>query len=424
VQWRIVFMLRGMTTRSFMEIFARRFRLVAIAGLLFQSDPGHGAQAVFSKDGSKIYIKGQFGFKPGEVEVIDLDTKTKRKVVIPGLDGERVLDLDRTDSGTLIVLTGSGLHSWDGGKEVRLASGPKLADEAEPADKTQPDYWKDRVFSLPFGLYPFVRIDHLGLSRVYWIGFPDQWAKTPGRALRLHSTVVRDGWEAAKKFGDAVEAPWGQLSIAYNPADGIVCYKSDTISRWDANRGRMLLVSKERIVRFRGVDFDSDGTFYFGSGGDMWHGYIRIDGEETSMAAYRFAPLATFATSPGTSSQVGVESIAVAGPYLYVHLARMGGSGWGEVVRIAKAEIRLEDLRRDDLTFPIVYDLSKRLAIYQRALKSCKSLRSTGGWANLAASPDGKLVYFQARKKSGGGTCHWLVRDHGEPEELKLKKNE
>ena len=174
-----------------------------------------------------------------------------------------------------------------------------------------------------------------------------------------------------------------------------------------------------RVETITGMAFDPKGDFYFGSGGDLWHGSIReIKPDETPgglLQAYRFAPLATLETDDATPSQIGVRSVVAAGPWLYAHVERMGGSGWGNVVRLAKPKI--EEAPEGDPGLP--FALSDRIDAYRHALESVVDLGENGSLAFLAASPDGKLVYFQA-SRDGGEVTHWLVRDHGEPEELRI----
>lgn len=397
--------------------------VVAFVALTLPSPSSNCGEAVFSADSTRVFIAGE---AKGEVSAIDLGLRTKTNVVIPGLDGEKVLGLERCGSGILVVQTETGLHGWDGAEDVRLATGPRFDDGELVVDRAQPGYWKDRVYSLPFSRNPFVQIDYLGKIRVYWIGFADQWEEAPARAAELYSAVIRNGWEAADRLAEVVDEPWGQLEVACNPVrDQIVCHRFDlesgssVLSIWDPSRGRMLPVSKPTSMRIRGARFDSEGALYFGADGDLWYGLIRSDELKGQLTAYRVAPLATLASSAGTSSQMGVTSVAAASEYLYIHLARLGGSGWGKIVRIARTTQSLDPQRAAmEADYPIDYDLGSRIGAYRMALESFEELGDTSGMARLAASPDGRLVYYQANG------IDYLVRDHGKPEQLALVSGE
>ena len=388
--------------------------------IAFASPLAFGGSAVFSKDGEKIFTVGGL--------VLDLRSGSISKFVVPGLEGESIRNLDRTPSGEIIVLTSSGLHGWNGEGEVQLAGGPELEDESSGADRSKAEYWEGRVYTLPWGKYPCVRIEHAGESHAFWLGWLDDLEEAPERAASIYRTVLAEGWEVAIKGNIPVEEAWEQVSIAYNETGSeIVCYtRAGGLSRWDPHRGRMLGVGGQGGFRsMRGLDFDSDGACYFGGDGDLWYGYIHSQSEDANLAAYRFAPLADLSSCPGNSSAIGVDSITVAGPHVYLHLSRIGGTGWGEVVRIAKAQKRLDLANQGPGSiYPIEFDLSERIAIYGRAMESFESLGVTPGWANLAASPDGRLVYFQAEKEKGKDLRHWLVRDHGDPEEITFEMDD
>jgi len=76
--------------------------------------------------------------------------------------------------------------------------------------------------------------------------------------------------------------------------------------------------------------FTASGELFFAAYGDLWYGEIQtdtFDGEDHfSVAAYRYAPLATLETENTTPSEIGVDDIGVSHELIYVQLSRMGGS--------------------------------------------------------------------------------------------------
>jgi len=171
-----------------------------------------------------------------------------------------------------------------------------------------------------------------------------------------------------------------------------------------------------RVENVAGPVFDAQGNLYFGSHGDLWHGQIQWDGDRDAgrglLHAYRFCPLATLETSMGTPSQTGARSVALAGDQLYVHVKRMGGSGWGDIVKVKAPAGRFAENGELDL----VLDLAARTELSQRSLASIRRLAEGGSWSHLCASTDGKIVHYTTGSEKG--RLHWLVRDQGEPVQL------
>ena len=73
------------------------------------------------------------------------------------------------------------------------------------------------------------------------------------------------------------------------------------------------------------------GELFFAAYGDLWYGEIQtdtFDGEDHfSVAAYRYAPLATLETENATPSEIGVDDIGVSRELIYVQLSRDGRLG-------------------------------------------------------------------------------------------------
>lgn len=381
-----------------------------------------GADAVFSQDGGKICMLAR---QAGELEVIDLAKGTVAGVRVPGVGQGRIIDLERTRSGEFVCLTDSGFVSWDG------APAPPGKDKAVPdgqeegfADiKSQPGYWKSRVTRETFtgGNSFSVAIGHLGRRQRFGLHTSEELVAAE-RAAAIYSGILAKGWEAVLKDGyNDIGVEWENWKIAADPASGRLFGVNSTVGYWVTRYQQFIPVGMGCPHPVRSLVFDGDGTCYFEHANDLWHAEIKIDGAATAeMAAYRYAPLAMLQTNSGTPSSMGVESIVVAGPWLYVHLYRIGGSGWGRIIRLAKPERDRKPGSHPSLGQ--LDGLERRLTIYKEALESVEVLATTTGPAGLAASADGKLVHFVAELDDRHG--HWLVREHGQPEFLPVGKEE
>ena len=169
-----------------------------------------------------------------------------------------------------------------------------------------------------------------------------------------------------------------------------------------------------RRVRFlEGPVFDRDGNLYFGTSGDLWHGEIIWDKEMEPargiLNAYRFCPIATLETTGATPAQCGARTVAWAGGHIYAHVKRLGGSGWGDIVRLKTPARKLDG----DGELDLAMELGKRAKVYTESLSSVESLMENGGWSHLCGSADGRLVHFTTAGEQG--RVHWLVRDGGKP---------
>lgn len=239
-------------------------------------------------------------------------------------------------------------------------------------------------------------------------------------------------WNVEKGTSAQVcRAPEGGTFVehAYDPASGLIAF----VVRFETPGGmdwQLWTLPKDqdapvetrvrRVESIEGLAFDGNGDLYFGTDGDLWHGRIvDIDPAENpggSLSAYRYAPLATRETENATASQIGVRTVIASGDWLYAHVQRMGGSGWGNVARLARP--KLEKSPEGDPVYP--FTLAERIDVYVKALASVTDLGENGSLAFLAASPDGKLVYFQAAPE-GSDLAHWLCRDHREPEPFAVR---
>jgi len=90
--------------------------------------------------------------------------------------------------------------------------------------------------------------------------------------------------------------------------------------------------------------FGSDDTLFFEDNGDLWAGFIETDtdndgGPDKTLVAYRCAPLASLVEENTSPPSTGFVSIAVLQHTVYACDARMGGSGWGSVIRFKRPPV-------------------------------------------------------------------------------------
>lgn len=399
--------------------FATACRLGWIA-ILAASSPLQAGPAVFSADGKRIYLAGD---REGTIEVLDLEANARWRAPAAGLEGTPILGMVRTNSGQMVLHTPSGLRRWEpkGKADDPGDSGSGIPNPDAEAPMTSPRSWQDRVFVPPLANRTLaVEMSFEGRTQTFWLG-TDQAALAAERSATIYKDLLRDGWK-----GQDPPIDWRDMQGCYNPATGqLACFAHDPdggSSRlwiWDADRQQLVPVRKQRVGRVQGAAFDQDGALFFGMNGDLWHGVIKQEGGlEYELEAYRAVPLATLEAGLGTPSQVGVESVVVAGDRLYVHLYRLGGSGWGEVIRLGKPGNRWKaEPASDD---PLALNLDTRLGLYREALASVQRLGGTSLPPALAVSADGRQVFFQA-EDAHGQVRDWIVREGGDPEILPLR---
>ncbi len=184
----------------------------------------------------------------------------------------------------------------------------------------------------------------------------------------------------------------------------------------DANDATAHPVSARRVEGFRGLTVLGPHQLLFSERGDAWLG--RINHEEAdagktfaTLLAYRFAPVATLETGNYTPVNQGVAEFAVTQRWVYMHARRMGGSGDGVVVRVAKPDPKTLD------DADVLFDLKKRAEADAATLLSMETLGKNGSSAALCTSPDGTTVFYRAEGKDGG-LVNWLVKDGQPPAEL------
>jgi hypothetical protein len=328
--------------------------MITIAMIVVFAQTASGEDAVFSADGKTIYIVSLFGMSPEKLQAVSLAASEVTAIEIPGVPGP-IRKVTRTKDGRILCMSPVAVHAWR----------PETGEVERISEVVEPGQFLDMIYHPVTGVVVF-QLEYGG-RQLYWI---QSWG--------------------ARKVPE-------RTNMEMLPAKGI---PHGTV--------------------FRGMAFDPEGSFFFGCDGDLWHGDFR-DLEYPSggeLYSYRYAPLAARGSSGGGNpAQMGVKSIVAAGRWLYIHHYRMGGTGWGKVIRIAKPEVKTMPNGIPAYPGPEFGDIT---AVYKRALESSTDLGKTDSSTPcIAASPDGNLVYF--RTETEGEMAHWLVRNHGAPKRLAIR---
>ena len=160
-----------------------------------------------------------------------------------------------------------------------------------------------------------------------------------------------------------------------------------------------------RITGMSGPVFDRDGDLFFGMEGDMWQGKLVRDDDGDyhglNLEGHRCAPLATLETQNTSPDEMGVHRIAPATGWVYAHIYRMGGSGWGTIVRL-----KVEKSSNSG------EDLAERLKVYGDAIRSVEILADNNHSSFLCASHDGSHVFYT---EGGDLDTATLAENNGKP---------
>ncbi|HSI84905.1 MAG: hypothetical protein ACAI35_22790 [Candidatus Methylacidiphilales bacterium] len=239
---------------------------------------------------------------------------------------------------------------------------------------------------------------------------------------------------------------------AFDPSKGIahkfVVPKDSTISEvaYDAQNDVIVLATGEtawvlpkgedvfselnvrRVRWLEGMAFAGNGNLLFSNNGDIWHGKIESDTDEEngkkvtrySLLGYRYAPLATLETANATPAQEGARCLAFFGDSVYAEINRLGGSGWGTLVRLAPPE--LGKPRGPDQVLETYQSVAERLAVAKKALAGTTVLGGSGGRFFLSVSGDGSTLFYLIERETGDDLDEFYVlKKGGKPERVKLK---
>ena len=173
--------------------------------------------------------------------------------------------------------------------------------------------------------------------------------------------------------------------------------------------------------------FSEDGALYFASHGDLWAGFLEKQTDPTlpalsahpevrgnsdgwpksitlaALDAYRFAPVAFLETANTTSNSTGLKHLAVSKHFVYGDYSRMGGSGWGSLIRCKRAApLKTEHEARE------IPGGREAIAV----LESVETVNEKE-CLYLCASRDGSLVFYMCH-----GCKSFLIKNDGRPKSL------
>ncbi|MCW1921966.1 hypothetical protein OKA05_05345 [Luteolibacter arcticus] len=189
--------------------------------------------------------------------------------------------------------------------------------------------------------------------------YPEGFAPTNASVARAGEEIIVAGEEGAMawKPGAPTEQAWRKVwtppegesleDVAVDPKSGMAVFVTSTeegTASWWAMASREGKPGKVYNRRANGAEnpvFDAAGNLYFTLHGDVWKGGVEVgDSEEVPfvLTGTRIWPLAELETGPGNSSGTGANGILPLKDHLVVERSRLGGSGWGQIVRVPNAD--------------------------------------------------------------------------------------
>ncbi len=174
------------------------------------------------------------------------------------------------------------------------------------------------------------------------------------------------------------------------------------------NERELKSVYVRRHPRIGSLVFSALGELFYAESGDLWKGNIEEDEGRYSLNGYRYAPLGSLETANSTPSETGVSEIGIARDAIYVQLYRMGGSGWGSLVKLPRPPQKT-DASADEP--------GDQLALYRDVLEKLQPLGEANRPISLCTSPDEARVFYINDGK------FYLIAD-GQTEELHLQPSE
>jgi hypothetical protein len=112
------------------------------------------------------------------------------------------------------------------------------------------------------------------------------------------------------------------------------------------------------------------------------------------LVGQRIAPLATYETDSGNQSQQGVHLVAVGAGYVWTHVGRLGGSGYGSIVRLPMPE----PLGKSERGYYFLqFELKERYPIYAKMMSEAVITERIGQPRSslLCASADGETIIYR-----------------------------
>jgi hypothetical protein len=220
--------------------------------------------------------------------------------------------------------------------------------------------------------------------------------------------------------------------IAVNPTNGLLLATLRAMKTADPNGdfrqeavclpkgwAKPLYVFNRRASSINCPAYDANGDLYFAAYGDLWKGSVDPDNDDDAKAfnknssrgvlnAFRVAALARLETSEGNSWVIGVCEIAVARSFLLISDSRLGGTGDGFFIVMNKP---MAKVARGDTNY------SADAAL----LKTVREVADNGGLGvNTCASPTKDQCFYQVYPEAKSES--WLVGPDAKPEKWHIRQ--
>jgi hypothetical protein len=257
-----------------------------------------------------------------------------------------------------------------------------------------------------------------------------------GFVLCLTSDALWSYNPATSKCVNVCKAPSGVdlQDIAYDPKTGeILAVGTQKTGSSDGSHWSILCLPKN-ANQFQDVGtrydtavghpvFSADGTLFFvDDHADLWEGVLakedrQYDGPPWSLVAYRWAPLAFLIEENTSPPSTGLRDIAVSQHCVYANYARLGGSGWGAVLRMDRPKsLATYDSGDWSVSDANEHDWKNFKAVFD----SVEELSDNPG-AYLCASMDGSTTIFADPYDDDESDKVYLIKDDSKPEPIEIK---
>jgi hypothetical protein len=215
-------------------------------------------------------------------------------------------------------------------------------------------------------------------------------------------------------FGDIAYDPKTEnlIAIGYVNKDGTGNVQYEQLYILPKNANELQVVGNrydEYAAWINHPIFSADGALLFLSKGDLWEGDIEKDDKDTSVAgrygslhASRDAPLAQLITENTSPASTGLTKIAISKNKIYGCYARMGGSGWGSVIRFRR---------------PSSINNVGEWTQMEQVIASIETIAEAPS-AFLCSSQDGDVVLFSTYSESDKV---FLIEQNKEPMPVKIE---
>jgi hypothetical protein len=228
---------------------------------------------------------------------------------------------------------------------------------------------------------------------------------------------------AKSKCAKVSDFPGGRIqSIAYDPqAEAILATTGSAEFVLPKSGEGFLPLFNRRAPGMAYPVFTAEGSLFFAIHGDLWMGGSGIVREKDdslhrygSLAGNRVAPLAALETSECTTDSTGIQDIALSKKYVYARYSRLGGSGWGDLIRFPRPDA---DRKRGGTQ--VVPEPRDYWARAKAILGSVEKLEDCPAACYLCASSKGDVVFF-LNHALGEHSMALIIQNDGKPEVTKI----